>query len=1207
MATSAVLAVAIGAPSASAEALSSSPWWGVSSGAQPTNLRSGVAQSEVQEITVAEETAFELLVNTGHEQKSVGLFATEPFSAAFELPLPTAANVQKALEAVYGEGNVVVTGGPGGTAPLIVTSVGEDADRAVATIEVSAPIGSAHAQVLSAGRTDGKIVVAAENRGDAGTTGNVTVADELPAGLRAVAIEGVAGGTGRFERGTVECVLKTLTCTFSGSLPPYEEIEVRIAVVVESGAKSGALNTAVVSGGGASTVSATHPVEVNGSEGFGFDDWQQIPENAGGSIDTQAGSHPFQLTSVVTLNSQTPDSQGRPRTFSLPKDIVSELPAGLIGNPTPFTQCTDAQFAKAVEAEGQSINECPAQSAVGVATVTFNNPNVEGLDTATAPIFNMTPRTGEPARFGFKALGIFSAFLDASVRTGGDYGVTVTSSNITQSAWTLGVKLAFWGVPGDPRHDGQRGWNCLWSLGACPATNEVAPPPFLVMPTSCQAPFQATLRGDSWAASEKPSEEAEPTIYRLPEAIDGCNRLPFEPSIKVTPDGSAASTPTGLNVDVHVPQNAVLDAESLAESAVKSITIALPEGVAVNPAGGDGLQACSESQVGYRPPPASTPPEHLQFSPTLPEPFCPNASKIGTVEIATPLLPAGQHLKGAVYLATQNENPFGSLIAMYLVAEDPISGTLVKLPGETHLTDTGQLVGTFANTPQLAFEDAEVHFFGGERAPLATPSHCGTYTTNAVFTPWSGNEAAPSQSHFDITSGPNGGPCPGATLPFSPSLAAATTNIEAGAFSALTTTMSREDGNQDLKAIQLHLPPGLSGLLSSVKLCPGQQADEGTCGPESLIGETIVSAGLGGDPVSVKGGKVYITGPYQGAPFGLSIVNPVKAGPFDLERDTANPKNNAACDCIVVRARVEVDPHTTQLTVTTDSTGAHAIPHIIDGIPVQIKHVNVIINRPGFTFNPTDCSPAAITGTITSDEEATQPVSVPFQVANCAILGFKPALTVSTSAHTSKAAGASLTVKLAYPKAPFGSQANLAAVKVNLPKQLPSRLTTLQKACVAATFDANAANCPSASIVGHAKVTTPLLPVPLEGPAYFVSHGGEAFPSLTIVLQGYGVTVDLVGSTFIKNGITSSTFKSTPDVPFNTFQLTLPEGKYSALAANANLCKTKLNMPTAFTAQNGAVIHQNTTIRVAGCKAPKKAKRASRQKAIRASSSALHG
>jgi hypothetical protein len=325
-----------------------------------------------------------------------------------------------------------------------------------------------------------------------------------------------------------------------------------------------------------------------------------------------------------------------------------------------------------------------------------------------------------------------------------------------------------------------------------------------------------------------------------------------------------------------------------------------------------------------------------------------------------------------------------------------------------------------------------------------------------------------------------------------------------------------------------------------------------------------------------------LTGPYEGAPFGLSIVTPVVAGPFNLGTN-------------VVRAKIEVDPHTAQITVTTDASGPYSVPTILAGIPTDIRSINAVIDRQGFMFNPTNCDPASFSGTATSAEGAHANLESHFQVGSCQSLKFKPDFTVSTAGKTSKANGASLDAKIVYPTEVPGanqasSQANIASVKVDLPKQLPSRLTTLQKACTAAQFEANPAGCPAASVVGHAKVITPILPVPLEGPAYFVSHGGEAFPSLIVVLQGYGVTVDLVGTTFIsKAGITSSTFKTTPDVPFSSFELALPEGKYSALATNLpakddySFCGQKLAMPTAFTAQNGAVIHQSTPISVTGC------------------------
>jgi hypothetical protein len=1208
-----------------------SPWWHLTAGSRPTALHAGLARNEVQKVTVAAKGGEFILADLTKAQLAKGEFSDEPGDEPDVVSFPFNAEpgvVQARLEEVYGAGNVEVSGGPGdetGSKPYVVTFKGGRGSQRVEEMQPFAfgLTGTETVTETTRGRPDGEIVLTAANLGDASVNGETTpvsIVDKLPVGLKAVSIEAEAGENSFVagNRGPVPCSLGSLTCTFGGTysregtivaktLPPYDQIEERIGVLVE-GATSGELNEASVSGGEAANASIKRPIAVGGSVPFGIEDYGLALEEEGGSSDTQAGSHPFQLTSTVTVN-QAADAN----PAALPKDLSGALPPGLIGNPTPIPRCTIGQFLAIVsEIEGvaglEHTDECSAQSAVGVATVTVNEPTALKINTFTLPIFNLEPAVGEPARFGF-LLPSTPVVLDAAVRTGGDYGVTVSSTNISQTAALLSVKLIFWGVPGDQRHDNARGWGCLGAARElkihlpCNAQRSHNPPPFLALPTSCTRnpgtgrpePLFTTLAGDSW---EHPgARELLARFTMLP--VNGCNRLLFSPEVRVTPDGTAASTPTGLNVDVHVPQDSVLTTNGLAESAVKDISVALPEGVAVNPAGGDGLQACGEGLVGFEgfSELESEPGEpHPIFSAKLPEPlepgvnFCPDASKIGTVEISTPLLPPGQHVKGFVYLATQNQNPFGSLIALYLIAKDPISGFVFKAVGETHLTASGQVIGTFKKTPQLAFEDAELHFFGGERAPLATPARCGPYTTSATFTPWSGNEPVNSASTFNVTSGPNGGPCPGASLPFSPSLTGGAPNINAGAFSALTTTIGREDGQQDMQSVTLHMPAGLSGLLSSVKLCPEAQANEGTCGPESLIGETTVSAGVGNDPVTVKGGRVYITEHYAGAPFGLSIVNPVKAGPFDLEHDTSNPAQQPACDCVVVRAKIEVDPHSAALTVTTDPTGPHAIPHLIDGIPVQIKNVNVLVNRPSFTFNPTNCDPLAITGTISSDEGASQALSVPFQVTNCAVLKYTPHLSVSTAAHTSKANGASLLFNVTYPKGAMGTQSWFRYAKFELPRQLPARLTTIQKACLAATFESNPAACPAGSVIGHATVHTQVLPVPLTGPVYFVSHGGAKFPDAVVVLQGYGITVDLVGETFIsKAGITSATFRNTPDVPFESIEVTVPSGPFSEFGANlpakahGSFCGQKLIMPIIFKAQNGLEIHQNTPIAVTGC------------------------
>jgi hypothetical protein len=1058
--------------------------------------------------------------------------------------------------------------------------------------------------------SEDKIVVRVTNSGDlpvSGASTPVTITDVLPAGV--VATGGFANEAG-FAHGAVHGPIvcepsspavsfpaSSVTCTWdepgAPPLQPYEVLEVGISVEVGGGAVSGAKNEVTVSGGEGFTtepdgvvvgpVSLARPVTVGtGPTLFGVEEYTLANENEGGTLDTQAGSHPFQQTTTISFNQVAHQGEGKPA--ALPKDLHFQWPPGLLGNATTLPQCTEVEFSTQV---GAGSDLCPADTAVGVASVTFFAPHlIIGPETFDVPVFNLVPARGEPARFGFD-VDRATVTIDPSVRTGRDYGVTVNVNNISQLVVFVSSRVTVWGVPGAAVHDNARGWGCLEEDAYTFESGNIYPPcatssenqtntPFLTLPTSCTGPLQTSVEADSWEdpipAGEEPSVAPEPS-EAMP-SLGGCNRLSFNASMEVAPDTQSASSPTGLAVKVHVPQEVSLDPTGLAASDIRDTTVTLPEGVTTNPAGANGLEACSEALVGYEPR-KQGPLGELGFSEKLPEPleqgvnFCPNASKIATVKIDVPILT--HPLEGAVYLASQNANPFGSLVAMYIVAEDPISGVLVKLPGEVKLNpETGQLVSTFENTPQAPFENLELNFFGGERAPLATPTHCGTYTTNASFTPWSGDAPVSTSTSFNITSGPKGSACPGSSLPFAPSFTGGTTNLQASAFSDMDTAIGREDGNQDLQSVQLHFPPGLTGLLSGVKLCEEAQANAGTCSPESKIGETTASVGIGGDPYTVTGGEVFITEKYEGAPFGLSIVTPAVAGPYNLGK-------------VIVRAKIEINPTTAALTVTTNNTGPYKIPHILDGIPLQIKHVEVTINRPGFTINPTNCTPMSITGTINSTEGASAPLSVPFQVTNCANLSFAPKFTVTTSGRTSKANGASLISRVSYPYTPQGTQANIAKVKVDLPKQLPSRLTTLQKACLAAVFEKNPASCPPDSIVGHATAHTPLLPVPLTGPAYFVSHGGEAFPSLTIVLQGYGVTIELVGSTFIHNGITSTTFKATPDSPVSTFELVLPEGEYSALTANANLCQSNLKMPTLFVAQNGAEIHETTTIKTENC------------------------
>jgi hypothetical protein len=963
--------------------------------------------------------------------------------------------------------------------------------------------------------------------------------------------------------------------------------------------------------------------------GFGVQSFEASAVNRDGSPDVQAGSHPYALITSFTMNESEEKEGVFVATGGTVKDVHLALPPGFVGNPNAVPKCSSRDFLTKVATVSGTL--CPDSTAVGVATIGLGNPNAlqgreqEQIQYVTDPVYNLEPAGGLPAELGIKVASAHPVFLNASVRTGSDYGITVASLNITEAEVTVSVMVKVWGVPADPSHDSLRG-NCLAeheslgtleehasqdaaeeSLGVCPADIPVRP--FLTNPTSCGESREAKLSVDGW---NEPGNfvTGENVISRsvvLP-VLSGCEELDFSPSLSVQPDGTAGSTPTGLNVGVGVSQESTSNPEGLGEADVKDTTVTLPQGMQLSPAAADGLQSCSDEQIGFTGANATSGVD--EFTPVAPS--CPDASKIANVRIATPLLE--HELTGAVYLAApQNfvglpQNPFSSLIAMYLVAEEPETGVLVKLPGRVSLSETGQITTTFENTPQLPFSELKLEFYGTDRAPLATPAQCGIYSTQSSFVPWSAEPTVSPPAAFQITSGPHGSPC-ASPLGFSPTLTSGMTNINAGGFSSLTTTLGREDGQQNIQSVVLHYPPGVTGVLAGVPLCGEEQANAGTCPGASEIGETTVSVGLGDDPYTVTGGKAYLTGPYDGAPFGLSIVNPAAAGPFVLQEGRP----------VVVRASVQIDPHTAALTVSTDSTGPHAIPQFIEGIPLQIKHVNVLINRPGFTLNPTSCNPVRVTGTVNSAESASAPVSIPFQIANCAALRFSPMFVVSTSGKTSKADGASLTATVEEPTGALGTQANIARVKVELPKQLPARLTTLQKACTQGQFQENPAGCPAASVIGHATVRTPLLPVALEGPAYFVSNGGEAFPNLIMVLQGYGVTIDLIGDTFIsKAGVTSTTFKTIPDQPFNSFELTLPEGPYSALAANGNMCaltktvtvKKKvtimvrskgsvrkrtvtrnvkqaepetLRMPTEFVGQNGVVSTRETPVMATGC------------------------
>ncbi|HTZ65194.1 MAG TPA: hypothetical protein VMB51_13910 [Solirubrobacteraceae bacterium] len=1073
--------------------------------------------------------------------------------------------------------------------------------------------------VLRVGQT-ATITLTATNLGDSGvnaTASPVTITAVLPPGLQATSIVG-APAFHKEASYLMNCELSTLACTSKPeTFPPFEQLQVTITVNVLPGASGGEADQVGVQGGeqegqpgvAVSGASADSLLRVGESATpFGVEEhgYALTPENEDGGLDTQAGSHPFQLTTKLDLSQGLEHPRELAAAPALPKNLQFNLPPGLIGDPQAVPACPLVDFLAISEAD---TNACASQSAIGVAVVTLDEPLRFGDITRAVPLWNLEPAHGEPARLGFEVIKV-PVVLNTSVRTGGDYGVTVSVSEAPESVQLLSSEVTIWGAPGDPAHNSSRGWACL--LGGvyvnheAPCQDTSQSPPvgaFLTLPSACTGALSSTVEGESWPLQSLASEPGQ--IFTLFEqaplaGLEECAGPPFDPHIGLASSEHAASTPTGLTATVRIPQNPTIHAhEGPGEADLRDTTVTLPEGVQVNPSAANGLQACSESQIGYEgsPPgdglaPGASEPLRFSQAPAT----CPEASRVGTVRIQTPLLE--HELTGAVYLAEQGANPFGTLLALYISAEDPYSGIRVKLAGKATLDPhTGQITTSFENSPQVPFETLTLELFPGPRASLSTPPACKAYASSATFTPWSAPEhpaasieTTEPEQELDITTGAEGSPCAN-PQPFAPALNGGVDDLQAGAFSSFSLTLTHPDQDQPLTGLTLTLPPGAAALLSAVTPCGEPEASLGTCPPSSLIGEATAVAGLGPDPYTVTGGKVYITGAYDGsggcsvgspgcAPYGLSIVTPAVAGPFNLGD-------------VVVRSKIEVNPHTAQVTITSPlPTIVQGVGQESSGIPLALKQIHVTVNRPNFEYNPTNCNPLSITASLRGSQGATAQSSSRFQVEGCQSLPFAPGVTAATRGQTSKADGASLALKF---KSKTG-EAHVAKTVLTIPATLPARLTTIQKACVAGVFEANPAACPEGSDIGTATVHTPVLKGPLSGPIYLVSHGNAAWPDAELVLQGEGITVILDGQTAIKKGITTSSFLSVPDAPFESVEATLPEGPHSALTTNLplkdhySLCGAHLAIPAQLTGQNNTTVEDNAKVSVQGCHATKASK-----------------
>ena len=817
---------------------------------------------------------------------------------------------------------------------------------------------------------------------------------------------------------------------------------------------------------------------------------------------TQAAGHPERGITSVELNSKAGLLGVREPEGSL-KRLRVDVPPGLAANPEAIPKCSKTQF----ESEGG----CPADTKVGETQLTAF---VLATDAeVTGEVYNLEPAAGLPLEFGIHVeVGVGAVkvanehiFLEGHVEWNGDYHEWFEINNISKTLPILKSKLLF---------DGRAGGN------------------FLTLPSVCSPSTTSHVEIESYEGA------VSSTFTHTPVGVENCPGAPFKPITSVAPQsGTSSGGPDGATTVVTVPQLAFPTTNT---ADIKDAHVTLPEGLTLNPSAAHGLKACTAAQIGIG---------------TRNKVECPAESKVGEVAIETDLPPGS--LKGNVYLAS----PSGATITdppftIYLDAEAPAQDVSVRLQGlVTPNASTGRLEVSFLGNPQLPFSELRLTTTGGEHAPLANPLGCSS-VTEFSFSAFTG--AATSGSTPFALSG-----CPSST-PFSLSQSTSDSSSKAGAYTGYTFDLARTDNQQYVQKLTTTLPAGLVGAIPSVPLCGEPQAAGGSCSSASQIGTATVTSGAG-DPYQFSG-PVYLTGPYAGAPYGLSIPIEAAAGPFDL-------------GLLTTRAAISVDPHSSRVIVTS------TLPTIFKGVPLRLRNIDVAVNRANFLFNPTNCATLSTDTTLVSQFGATQSgLSSPFAVTGCNTLAFKPVFSAATSASTNpttlKANGASLSVNLLQG----AHEANIKSVLAELPKALPSRLTTLQKACPEASYVANPYSCPPAAKVGNATVTTPALPQPLKGPAYLVSHGGAAFPDLDLLLEGDGgVRVILESTTNIKNGITTSNFASIPDVPVSSFVLELPTGYNSALTAIGALCTQTLTMPTTITAQSGTVIKQSTPVAVGGC------------------------
>jgi hypothetical protein len=1062
-----------------------------------------------------------------------------------------------------------------------------------------------------------KYTLAVSNAGTAATSGSVNLDFAVPTGLEvtSVSVEDPVG----LETWSCSVASDSLSASCEGpavfgffplpmapgkeacqdfteeELGEFVPCHIFVTLRAEPDATPGAAHPTIEAcgGGAAACASADDPIEII-SPSFAITSLDGAALQENGDPATQAGSHPYSArTEFFVPTVVAPDGQEFP--IEDIQDVSVKLPPGLLGNPQALDTCTEAQLF------GENgFFQCPSQSQIGTVTIWFTKQGGLGGE-QSVPLYNMQAAHGTPALLGFN-FGNTLVQVYVKLRSGDDYGVTVISKNAPQAIPFEGATFGVWGIPADPSHDPER--SCPGSSGSLPilGCQGGALKPFFTLPTSCVgegevpgAALRTFIDVNSWQGSEATSsflshDNAEPNPN--PIGIDGCNSVDFSPALQARPTTNVADSPSGLDVDLKVPQHEECDAGppvacENAEANLKDTTVTLPEGMSINPSGANGLGACSEAQFGF------TSKEGDVIHTTPDAATCPDNAKLGTVQVDSPTV--DHPLNGNVYIAAPHANPFNSLLAIYITLDDPQTGIVVKLAGEVHADpNTGQLTTTVLHNPQLPFEDFKLHFFGGAGGALRTPATCGTYSTTSVLTPWSAPDSGPPAEPTDpwaITQAPGGGACPtsAAAQPHNPSLDAGTISPIAGSYSPMVETDRREDGSQEFSVLTASPPPGMIGRLVGTTYCPeaaflaaakksGREEEASpSCPASSRLGVIDVQAGAGPAPYNAQG-ILYLTGPYKGAPLSITIITPATAGPFDL-------------GTVVVRTPIDIDPTTGQINAVSDP-----IPRLLQGIPLDVRSVGVHLDRPNFIRNPTNCNPLTFGGAVTSVLGQTAPLSNRFQVGECTSLSFKPKLGIRLIGGTKRGSHPALKGTVTMPE----GGANIAKAVVALPHSEFLDQGHIGTVCTRVQFaegDGNGSACPAASVYGHAVATSPLVDYPLEGNAYLRSSSNK-LPDLVVALHGppsQPVAVNVVGRIdSVKGGIRTS-FEGIPDLPVSSFVLSMEGGRKGLLQNSTNICKGVHKATAEFDGQNGKAADLTPVLKNGKCgKAKKRNHRAQR-------------